>query len=685
MKILIFTKNWLGDILFQLPAIEAIAKQYPEAGITCAAPKRCKDILEAHPAIHEVLVFDEKNEHRSLFAKWKFLKSIRQKDFSHTYFLHRSRTRACLAWLAGIRERIGYRGKRSFFLTKAVKEPQNPNLHQVGYYLYLMEEAGIPVSVDARYRFYFSKQALKFSEQLFERHGLKENEVVCFHLGANWEPKRWPPENFAILADAIDEKWHLPIVVTGAKRDEVLFKKLKSRVKKARVVSLIGNTNLEELGAFYSKISALVTGDSGPMHIASGAGAPVLALFGPTDPNLTGPRGVGPTRILSFVPQGYHVPWYKKEFPESGWLSNLSPQTVLKAINEEGWLKPSSKIAEAPSAPTKQTFQGSHLNHEKNLLFVTLSNIGDVVLSLPTLMALKELYPNVSVTVVADPKAVSVLRGSQWIDEVVEYNKRDSLFNKVAFILKLRQKKYEVVVDLRNSAIPFLVSAKKRSPVFRRFAKMSMRERHLEVLSMMGLAAKKGEKFDFYGSAEELHVANMLKEQGIEPNAKFILIAPAAASELKSWPIERFKVLAGMLLESFDLPLVLTGDAREGEIAEELVAVNPGRIFNLGGRTSIREAAALIRHSQLLISNDSALMHIGFELNHPVIALFGPTDPLRYGHAGKNFRLLRSSHLPEPNGETIHCGDRNYFFRDLTPEIVLKTVKEFLRVGEAVK
>ena len=70
MKILIVTKNWLGDILFQVPAIEAIRARYPEAEIVCIAPSRCREMLEAHPTVSRVIVFDEKKEHRSLLPPY---------------------------------------------------------------------------------------------------------------------------------------------------------------------------------------------------------------------------------------------------------------------------------------------------------------------------------------------------------------------------------------------------------------------------------------------------------------------------------------------------------------------------------------------------------------------------------------------------------------------------------------
>jgi ADP-heptose:LPS heptosyltransferase len=70
------------------------------------------------------------------------------------------------------------------------------------------------------------------------------------------------------------------------------------------------------------------------MHIASGVGARVVAIFGPTDPKLTGPRGGKESRVLHYVPEGFRVPWYGKNFPEGGWISRITPGQVFDAVEQ---------------------------------------------------------------------------------------------------------------------------------------------------------------------------------------------------------------------------------------------------------------------------------------------------------------------------------------------------------------
>jgi ADP-heptose:LPS heptosyltransferase len=234
--------------------------------------------------------------------------------------------------LAGVKERIGFGKGRALFLTQAIPEPAG-RMHQLDYFLEMMRRAGFEIPEGPSYKFYYKKEDRDLALRLLGDEGLqKKGSFICFHLGANWEPKRWPVEHFAALADKIHETRGLPVVVTGSRQDGVLFETFSKHVKKARVLSFVGKTGLRVSAAIYEQAACLVTGDSGPMHIASGVGAPVIALFGPTDPKLTGSRGRGESLVLQYIPPGYTVPFFGKNLPDQGWLSHITPEEVLNAI-----------------------------------------------------------------------------------------------------------------------------------------------------------------------------------------------------------------------------------------------------------------------------------------------------------------------------------------------------------------
>ncbi|HTL48237.1 MAG TPA: glycosyltransferase family 9 protein [Verrucomicrobiae bacterium] len=300
------------------------------------------------------------------------------------------------------------------------------------------------------------------------------------------------------------------------------------------------------------------------------------------------------------------------------------------------------------------------------VLVITLSNIGDVVLTTPVIMNLLRVYPGAELTVVCGPKAEGLLRGSRPVSNLVLYDKKISWPEKIRFTMSLRNGRYDAVVDLRHTAIPYFLSARKRSPLFRGLSRTAMRERHLEVLEKMGLPADPGvEPFDFFSAAEEESARAKLKGLGLADSG-WIVAAAGAASERKRWPVEHYREVLENLVSRYREPVVLIGDAREREMVQPLCREG-GRIFNAAGVTTLRETAALISRASLLLTNDSAAMHIGHELRRPVVAVFGPTDPAKYGREGGSFRIVRPT-APSPDN----------LFEGVTPSRVLASCCELL-------
>lgn len=274
-----------------------------------------------------------------------------------------------------------------------------------------------------------------------------------------------------------------------------------------------------------------------------------------------------------------------------------------------------------------------------NILIVTLSNIGDVILTTPVIASLRALHPDAAITVVVGPKAQDLFRGSRMIDQLVIYDKRAPLMEKISFLSVLRRKDYDLVIDLRNTAIPFLVKTRKRSPLVRKYSQINMRERHLEVLRMTGVATKDGDPFDFFSDADLASALDKLANAGVR-QSRWISLAAGAASEAKRWPLANYAKVIDKLLQITEDPVVLVGDTSERLYMEPLRQVAPKRIHNLAGITTLRESAAIVSQSSLVLSNDSAVMHLGFELNKNVVAVFGPTDPYKYGRRGPHFRVV---------------------------------------------
>lgn len=335
MKILIVTKNWIGDLLFQLPAIETICRYYPYAEVTCVVPSRCKEMLSGHEMLSNILVFDERKEHKRIVDRVRFILELRKEKWDKVFLFHPSKTRALIMLLAGAQSRIGFDLRKGCFLTEKVKTPSEP-IHQVDYFLKLIEGVGVATN-DRKYRLTVPYNDEVAAQKILKENKIQLNQFVCFHLGANWEPKRWPVENFAELAKLLFQQTKLQIVVTGAEGDSILALALQKLVDSDKLKIFTGKTSLNLLAAVFKQAAFVVSGDSGPMHIAAAVGTRNIALFGPTDPTLTGPRGIGESVVISYVPEGYQVPYYDQALPEEGWLGKISAEQVFEQIKSKGW------------------------------------------------------------------------------------------------------------------------------------------------------------------------------------------------------------------------------------------------------------------------------------------------------------------------------------------------------------
>lgn len=338
MNILVVMKNWLGDTLFQLPALQAIRDHYPQDHILCLLPPRCHEILKYHPALDEMLAFDERTLQKKWVDRIYFALRLRNAKNRTAYLFHPSATRAAFMWIARAKERVGYQKGRKWLLTQPVLEPKQ-SLHHVDYFLNLVKQSGIPVPEKGVYKMMLHESEKNLTD-VFPDIDIKK-PYICFHLGANWAPKAWPPGHFAKLADWIEAQYQMPIIVTGAANDLPLLENFQFNLTKAKIHSLVGKTTLRQLAALYEKCFFMVSSDSGPMHVASSVGAKVVALFGPTNPDLTGPRGWGKKIVLNYVPAGASIPYFTTDEQNDtllkNWMAGLEPEQVINAIQKNVW------------------------------------------------------------------------------------------------------------------------------------------------------------------------------------------------------------------------------------------------------------------------------------------------------------------------------------------------------------
>lgn len=316
----------------------------------------------------------------------------------------------------------------------------------------------------------------------------------------------------------------------------------------------------------------------------------------------------------------------------------------------------------------------------KKILFISLSNIGDVILTFPVMDILKRDFAAASLSVVVGPKAEALFRGNPYIDKVYVFNKHQPFLKTVHWILKLREEKFDLIVDLRNTAIPFLISAKFRTPLsFSSPQKIHMKQKHLNRLRGVWYFSDDAEhRLALQTTDDDRRFIDRLIQNHVGMNERFAIVAPGAASHIKRWKGEGFARVSEYLIEAHKIKVVLVGDKNDEDFVQSVIKPMKHKILNLCGQTALTQLAELIKRSCLVLANDSAVMHMASYLDVPVVAIFGPTDPIKYGPWSHSRQVVKSHVLcracEKPNDHLSHeCMD----FIEASDAI--KAVKEALK------
>jgi heptosyltransferase II len=329
-RILILNQNWLGDALFSTPALRALRKRHPDAFIACLAPARVSEALRRNPHLNEVLVYNERAMLVTLYEPLRILALLLARRFDTAFLFHRSRSKAFLMMLAGIRKRVGYaRDGRDWLLTRAVAPPAG-RLHKIDYFLHLLKSSGIPA--DGREPEMRPRPEEEASlEKLLASEGLAPGApYAVLHPGGNWDLKRWPASYFIRWTRLFLEKnqdWK--VVICGTKGEEALSRQIVGGAPSGKALSVCGRTTLGQLAALMKRSRLVLSNDSGPIHVAASQKARILGLYGPTSPCETGPVSAGPVRVLS-KDVGCRVPCYFRACDHRVCMDLLTPEEAME-------------------------------------------------------------------------------------------------------------------------------------------------------------------------------------------------------------------------------------------------------------------------------------------------------------------------------------------------------------------
>jgi heptosyltransferase-2 len=288
MKILVRAPNWIGDSILAGPSLQSLSQNHPEAEIWVLARGWVKDLFVSYPFITGIIPLPDRADLKTLRRTAQELKG---EAFDTGLLLTNSFGSALLFALARIPNRWGYATDgRRFLLTRGVR-PRAPGktIHQAQYYLDLVSGLGME-AVAPSLSFPLGEEEVRGAEGLLASEGVSPGSpLTILNPGGYFgSAKRWPPERFAALAALLQEREGARVVIVGS-QGEVPLARLITDALVSKPLILTGRTSLRQLAAVISLADLFVTNDSGPMHLANALGTPVLALFGPTDPESTAP------------------------------------------------------------------------------------------------------------------------------------------------------------------------------------------------------------------------------------------------------------------------------------------------------------------------------------------------------------------------------------------------------------
>ncbi len=347
-RLLVIRLDLIGDLVLSMTVVRALKRTYPGVEIDLLALPSSAPIISDDPDLTQVIPYDpniwrrpkaffQARNWRNTFQIVRRLRS-RHYDIAVSVF---GNWAAMLAVVSGAKRRVGF-GRESYpgFMTDSVPGGHwgsGERLHEVDYCLKLARAAGVAVSDEDRVpHLYVSQKTRSELDSLLDNLGIKRDRplIACHVASNNGQSKRWPLLYWTRLLDRLVSEWGAQVVLTGAPGDLPLVERILERMEQ-KAFNLVGKTSLSQLAALFQRADVMISGDSGPMHIADALDTPLIAIHGPTDPAQFGPVGPAATVLKSGI---WCSPCYNVKGPAdcrfytTQCMKNITPAQVFGVV-----------------------------------------------------------------------------------------------------------------------------------------------------------------------------------------------------------------------------------------------------------------------------------------------------------------------------------------------------------------
>jgi heptosyltransferase-2 len=339
-RILIIAPNWIGDAVMSQPLLANLKTIYPQSQIDVLASPWVAPIYRACTEVNQVIEAGLAHKQLQWGLRRQLAKQLEANQYEACFVLPNSFKSALIPWIANIPFRIGYRGEMRFGLINlALENPSKVNRPPMANHYLALSNAldhshGIDTSYPVDPKLNISTVAKQSVSAKLQAASIKEKSIYVLCPGAEYgTTKRWPTEHFATLAKKlISNGPDACVILLGSKGDHALGEEITALAANvSQIHNWCGETSLDEAIALIGMSKALVSNDSGLMHIGAALKVPQVAIFGSSDPHHTPPLSDKAKVIWLNLPCS---PCHKRECPlrHLKCLRDISPENVLSII-----------------------------------------------------------------------------------------------------------------------------------------------------------------------------------------------------------------------------------------------------------------------------------------------------------------------------------------------------------------
>lgn len=340
MKILVIGPSWIGDMIMSQSLYRTLKVKYPSAKIDVMAGSWCISLLARMPEVHKALLMPLDHGTVGISERWRLGHALRTNQYDHAYVLPNSFKSALVPFFANVPKRTGWRGEMRYGLLNDIR---------------VLDKVAFPLMVQHYVALAYDKRHMRSAEDLckpllwpqlevskeeitkiiIEFNLTSHRPIIGFCLGAEFGiAKRWPHYHYATLAQRLINNGY-QIILLGSLKDYVVAKQIRMSFPESTLtycINLAGKTKLEHAVILIAACQAIVSNDSGLMHITAALNKPLIALYGPTSPDFTPPLS-NKAKVLRLI-GGYHkvrIGNADHGYHES--LINIQPQQVFEVLS----------------------------------------------------------------------------------------------------------------------------------------------------------------------------------------------------------------------------------------------------------------------------------------------------------------------------------------------------------------